>query len=255
MSHFKQPLETIEPDWPAPANVQALVTTRFGGVSSGPYATMNLGDHVGDDVQSVATNRKRLQDRMPAEPCWLKQVHGVEVVKASQHGASADASYTDEALEVSCIMTADCLPVLFCNGQGTGQSTVVAAAHAGWRGLLDGVIEATAAKFPDPNDVMVWLGPAIGPDAFEVGAEVRQAFIAQHTDNHQAFKASPFEQGKYFADLYLLAKMRLQRLGISKVYGGEYCTLNDKCENGEYRFFSYRRDGQTGRMASCVWFE
>ncbi|MCD0494267.1 peptidoglycan editing factor PgeF [Chromobacterium violaceum] len=238
----------ISADWPAPARVRTLVTTRNGGVSQPPYASLNLGAHVGDDPQAVAANRARLRDALPAEPAWLNQVHGVAVADASAVGANApdaDASFAREPGVVCAAMTADCLPVLLCDERGQ----TVAAAHAGWRGLCDGVIEATVAAMAlPPSDLMAWLSPAIGPDAFEVGAEVRQAFIAKDAEADSAFV--DIGNGKYLADIYALARLRLRKLGVSRVYGGDFCTVIDRD-----RFFSYRRDGVTGRMASMIWLE
>jgi len=253
MSHFLQNLQIIEPDWPAPLSVKALTTTCNGGVSTGPYSTLNLGDHVGDVESSVLTNRKRLAQLLPSEPCWLKQVHGIEVVPADGRfqGQAADASFTREINHVSCVMTADCLPVLFCNTKGTQ----VAAAHAGWRGLLDGVLEATLNTFDEGDQIMAWLGPAIGPDAFEVGPEVKTSFVEKDSNAQSAFKTSPLNQGKYLADLYELARQRLKKCGVTKIYGGQYCTYLDKDTSGAFRFFSYRREGVTGRLASCIWIE
>ena len=253
MSHFLQNLQVIEPDWPAPLSVKALVSTRHGGISTGPYETLNLGDHVGDLESSVLTNRKRLSQLLPSEPCWLKQVHGIEVVLADARfqGQAADASFTREINQVSCVMTADCLPVLFCNTQGTQ----VAAAHAGWRGLLDGVLEATLNTFDETDQIMAWLGPAIGPDAFEVGPEVQASFVEKDINSQNAFKASPMHERKYLANLYELARLRLKKAGVERIYGGQYCTVLDKDSSQEFRFFSYRREGVTGRMASCIWLE
>lgn len=253
MSHFLQNLQVIEPDWPAPLSVKALVSTRHGGISTGPYETLNLGDHVGDLESSVLTNRKRLSQLLPSEPCWLKQVHGIEVVPADARfqGQAADASFTREINQVSCVMTADCLPVLFCNTQGTQ----VASAHAGWRGLLDGVLEATLNTFDETDQVMAWLGPAIGPDAFEVGSEVQVSFVEKDINSKNAFKVSPMHEGKYLANLYELARLRLKKAGVERIYGGQYCTFLDKNAAQEFRFFSYRREGVTGRMASCIWLE
>lgn len=190
---------------------------------------------------------------LPSEPCWLKQVHGIEVVPADKRfqGQAADASFTREIGYVSCVMTADCLPVLFCNTQGTQ----VAAAHAGWRGLLDGVLEATLSTFDTTDNIMAWLGPAIGPDAFEVGPEVRAGFVEKDTNNDKAFKPSALNEGKYLADLYELARHCLKKAGVERIYGGQYCTYLDKDDSQEFRFFSYRREGVTGRMASCIWLE
>lgn len=239
----------IVPDWPAPARVRAGTTTRQGGVSVSPWNSFNLGDHVSDDPQAVAENRRRLREarHLPAEPLWLEQVHGIEVVDAATaHGKPmADASVAYRPGHVCAVLTADCLPVLLCDMQGTH----VGAAHAGWRGLVNGVIEQTVLRMGRPaNDLLAWLGPAIGPAAFEVGEEVRQAFIAQDPDATAAFTPSP--AGRWLADIYHLARLRLQRLGVNHIYGGHWCTYTDA-----ERFYSYRRDGVTGRMASLIWLE
>lgn len=246
-------MKWIEPDWPAPARVRALSTTRDGGVSQGVFAGLNLGAHVGDEVARVEANRARLQQaaQIPGPLNWLNQVHGTAVHQVSNQYdvvPDADAACAHEAGLACIVMTADCLPVLFCDRAGT----VVAAAHAGWRGLLGneqgGVLEASIqAMGCNPADILAWLGPAIGSGAFEVGGEVRDAFMAQQAEAEAAFVPSSNE-GKWLADIYLLARLRLARAGVSAVYGGEFCTLGD----GE-RFYSYRRDGQTGRMASLVW--
>lgn len=238
----------IYPDWPAPANVKALCTSRVGGVSQGAFASLNLATHVGDDVAAVTQNRLLLKQQaaLPDEPVWLNQVHGTDVLELEnwQGGVTdADASCTQSAGKVCVVMTADCLPVLFCDQQGQQ----VAAAHAGWRGLCNGVLEQTLQHFQKPGEVMVWLGPAIGPAAFEVGAEVRQAFVQQDAAANRAFV--PTGQGKYLADIYLLARQRLAAAGVTQIYGGNYCTVSTP-----EQFFSYRRDGQTGRMASLIWF-
>lgn len=239
----------IIPDWPAPVAVRAVTTTRHGGASLPPYDSLNLGDHVGDQAEAVRENRRRLREmrQLPGEPVWLKQVHGVAVVDAAAvHGVpEADASFTSHPNIVCAVMTADCLPLLFCNRQGT----VVAAAHAGWRGLLDGVIEATVLRMGvAARDLLVWLGPAIGPGAFEVGDEVRDAFIAHHAAAAEAFL--PSANGRWLADLYQLARQRLNKLGIDAIHGGHWCTCSDSA-----RFYSYRRDGVTGRMASLIWLQ
>ena len=246
-------MKWIEPDWPAPARVRALSTTRDGGVSQGVFAGLNLGAHVGDEVARVEANRARLQQaaQIPGSLNWLNQVHGTAVHQVSKQYdvvSDADAACAHEAGLACIVMTADCLPVLFCDRAGT----VVAAAHAGWRGLLGneqgGVLEASIqAMGCNPADILAWLGPAIGPGAFEVGGEVRDAFMAQQAEAEAAFVPSSNE-GKWLADIYLLARLRLARAGVSAVYGCEFCTFGD----GE-RFYSYRRDGQTGRMASLVW--
>ena len=237
----------IVPDWPSPAGVRALVTTRAGGVSVGAYASMNLALHVGDDPAAVAENRRRLRTHLPAEPLWLTQVHGHAVVRAEDavEGVTADAAFTCRAGRVCAVLTADCLPVLLCNDAGT----VACAAHAGWRGLAGGVVEAAVrATSEPPARLLAWLGPAIGPGAFEVGAEVRAAFLSHSPEAAAAFAAK--ENGKWLADLYRLAELRLHALGVERVFGGGFCTLNEA-----ERFYSYRREGNTGRMASLIWLE
>lgn len=235
----------LVPDWPAPAHVKALQTLRTGGVSLAPWQGLNLGDHVGDEGQHVAANRTTLRTLLPAEPVWLKQVHGIVPVDADLAPIlpEADASFSRQAGTVCAVMTADCLPVLFCDRGGS----VVAAAHAGWRGLLHGVLEQTIQRMAvPPANLMAWLGPAIGPSCFEVGGEVRDAFLAQKGGSSVAFH--PCGQGKWLADIYALARQRLQQAGVVEVSGGDLCTVSDPA-----RFFSYRRDGVTGRMASLIW--
>ncbi|MBL0845362.1 peptidoglycan editing factor PgeF [Pseudomonas mediterranea] len=234
------------PDWPAPARVKACVTTRAGGVSVAPFDSLNLGDHVDDDPEAVTENRRRLTDQFAIRPAWLQQVHGIAVVEADPtRVATADASWTATPGIACTAMTADCLPVLFCNRAGTR----VAAAHAGWRGLANGVLEATLDSLATPADeILAWLGPAIGPQAFEVGPEVREAFIAHLPQAVQAFVPS-HNAGKFLADIYALARLRLAGRGVSAVYGGGLCTVTDP------RFFSYRRSPRTGRFASLVWIE
>ena len=239
----------IYPDWPAPVGVKAVCSTRDGGVSAAAYSSLNLGDHVGDDAQAVQQNRKlyQLNAAMPSVPVWLNQVHSTTVLRvqgAVLPAPIADASVTASRNVVCTVMTADCLPLLVCDRDGQQ----VAAIHAGWRGLCNGIIEQTLAHFQDKSRVMVWLGPAIGPNAFEVGAEVRSAFIRQQATAAQAFHATAND--KYLADLYLLARQRLHLLGVNAIYGGNYCTYQQAAQ-----FFSYRRDGQTGRMASSIWLE
>lgn len=240
--------EPIIPDWPAPARVVCLVTTRNGGVSRGAFASLNLGDHVGDETAAVAANRGVVCRHVVGQPVWLNQVHGTRVVDAAECvGAAippeADASFARRSGVACVVMTADCLPVLFCDTAGT----VVAAAHAGWRGLRAGVLEATVAAMGVPgSELIVWLGPAIGPSAFEVGGEVRDAFMADAMQAAEAF--TPAGNGKWLADIYLLARQRLARIKVTRIYGGNFCTVGEK-----ERFFSYRRDGQTGRMASLIW--
>lgn len=236
----------IVPDWPVPAGVRALSTTRAGGVSVAPYDSLNLGTHVGDDPANVAANRAQVRRIVPSEPAWLNQVHGTVVVDAASVAGvpDADASVSRTPGAVCVVMTADCLPVLLCDRAGT----VVGAAHAGWRGLHGGVIEATVAAMQvAPMDVIAWLGPAIGPTAFEVGDEVRAAFVATDAIADAAFKPAG-QPGKWLADIYLLARQRLAALGVTAVYGGDCCTVSES-----RRFFSYRRDGVTGRMGTLVW--
>lgn len=235
--------------WPAPRGVHAVSTTRLGGISAPPWDALNLGDHVGDDPAAVLENRARLQAALglSAAPRWLQQVHGTAVVVAEQHPAGAvlqaDAAVSFSPQQACVVMTADCLPVLFCSEDGA----VVAAAHAGWRGLLAGVLERTiAAMARPPEQLMAWLGPAISRQAFEVGDELRQAFVQRHASHAAAF--TPGRTGHCWADLPALARQALQRAGVSQIYGGDLCTHADR-----QRFFSYRRDGQCGRMASLIW--
>ncbi len=243
-------INVLQPDWPAPPQVRAISTTRSGGVSEGCYAGLNLALHVEDDPQHVAQNRQQLMSCINQEqsPVWLEQVHGQRVVDlslvAQGEVPQADASMSQSAKTGICtVMTADCLPILICNRQGTR----VAAAHAGWRGLAEGVIESTIKALQQPADqLLVWLGPAIGPEAFEVGDDVREVFLRQHYQTEAAFvKHRP---GHYMADIYQLARIRLSLMGIESVYGGGYCTFSDADQ-----FFSFRRDGKTGRQASMIW--
>lgn len=241
----------LQPNWQAPSNVRALTTFRYGGVSLAPYDSFNFGDHVGDDENAVKINRTLLTEQfgLPQMPLFLTQTHSTRVLRLPSSGndLQADAAYTDRPNQVCLVMTADCLPVLFTHRQGNE----VAAAHAGWRGLCDGILEQTVTHFQSPPaDIMAWLGPAIGPTAFQVGQDVVEKFVAQDLQAEQAFSPDPNHQGKYFGDLYRLAKQRLNRLGITQISGGEYCTYRQK-----EQFFSFRRDGKTGRMASLIWFE
>ncbi|MES2489270.1 MAG: peptidoglycan editing factor PgeF [Pseudomonadota bacterium] len=249
MSDAGVPLSFLRPDWPVPARVRSAVTLRAGGVSPRPYDALNLGVHVGDDLANVMQNRALLRSALalPSEPVWLKQVHGTQVAQlpALPDTLEADASCAASSGVVCAILTADCLPVLFCDDSGS----VVAAAHAGWRGLLAGVLENTVQAMNLPaSRVQAWLGPAIGPQAFEVGSEVRDAFIAGDAAAAQAFVAGA--PGKYFADLYLLARQRLQSHGLTRIYGGGLCTFSDA-----ERFYSYRRESVTGRLASLIWLQ
>lgn len=232
------------PDWPTPAHVRACVTTREGGVSLAPFDTFNLGGHVGDNPAAVAENRSRLGELYGIKPAWLSQVHGIEVVEANPlQQPAADASWSSTPGIACTVMTADCLPALFTDRAGTR----VAAAHAGWRGLANGVLEATVASLEVPaQNVLVWLGPAIGPSSFEVGGEVRDAFVAQHPAASVAFVPGA-RPGKLMADIYALARLRLAAIGVTGVYGGGLCTVTDE------RWFSYRRSARTGRFASLVW--
>lgn len=236
----------IVPEWPAPSHVCAIQTTRLGGVSSAPYDSLNLGDHVNDDPHHVAKNRQLLASFLPTEPVWMNQVHGIRVLDAAKSSciATADAAFTTQKNIVCVTMTADCLPILLCNREGT----IVAAVHAGWRSLCDGVIEATVkAMAVNGHTLMAWLGPAIGPDAFEVGAEVRAQFIEKDQQAASAFKLHGHQ---YSADLYQLARQRLHHVGVTQINGGGLCTHADAS-----RFFSYRRDGVTGRMATLIWLK
>lgn len=241
-------LPLIQPGWPVPANVRAVVTTREGGCSTGPYASFNLATHVGDEERSVWQNRERLRAtlKLPQEPGWLQQVHGTQVVQLPTPAIlEADASVSRQAGLACAILTADCLPVLLCDEAGS----VVAAAHAGWRGLLNGVLENTiAAMACSPSQVMAWLGPAIGPGAFEVGGEVRDAFIQKNVNADAAFQ--PSASGKFMADLYALAEQRLKAAGVRRIYGGGECTHRDA-----QRFYSFRREARCGRMASLIWLQ
>ncbi|MDX1757281.1 MAG: peptidoglycan editing factor PgeF [Marinobacter sp.] len=244
-------LAVITPDWPAPAQVRAGCTTRQGGVSASMWASLNLGSHVQDNEADVQENRRRLADWSGLPPdrfYWLNQVHGTAVACVPVEGVpEADAGVTGQAGQVCTVLTADCLPVLFCDLAGSR----VAAVHAGWRGLCGGVLEQTVAALGrPPEQLLAWLGPAIGPEAFEVGGEVREAFVQADAQAASAFRASPAHSGHYLADLYRLARQRLRSLGLTQIYGGEYCTVSDPT-----RFFSYRRDGITGRMASVIWIE
>lgn len=242
-------LPIIVPAWPAPSGVHAVATTRAGGVSAPPYDTLNLALHVGDEPAAVTENRRRVSAalKLPAQPRWLNQVHGATVSELGRESGvcDADASFTRRPGTVCVVMTADCLPLLICDGAGTQ----VAAVHAGWRGLAGGIIEETLKSFEGPREeLLVWLGPAIGPDAFEVGDEVRETFVTADSSAADAFRANA--RGHWLADIYALARLRLARHGVTRVYGGEHCTVRESDT-----FFSYRRDGATGRMASMIWID
>jgi len=235
----------IVPDWPAPANVHALITTRIGGVSQGAFAGCNLGETVGDDPRAVAENRALLRRLLPGEPRWMKQVHGTRVLDAADASDAqpADAAFSRRAGTVCAVQIADCLPVLLCDRAGSA----VALAHAGWRGLSAGVVELAVERMRlAPPELIAYLGPAIGPGAFEVGDEVREAFVRVDPRAEQAFVRHRAD--KWLADLFTLARQRLARAGVQAVYGGGLCTVSDP-----RRFYSYRRDRTTGRMAAVIW--
>ncbi|CAN5294144.1 peptidoglycan editing factor PgeF [soil metagenome] len=239
----------LTPNWSAPAHVHAYATTRNGGCSAPPYASFNLSYGVGDDPAAVTANRAYLAAalQLPITPLWLHQKHGTVVVSADENYVSApaaDASFATTANRVCLVATADCLPLLICDKAGTQ----VAAIHAGWRGLAAGIIEKTLQQFTaPPQQILAWLGPAIGANVFEVGDEVRDVYVQKYAKDAAFFQ--PGAQGKWLADLYQLARRRLQSMGITEIYGGEHCTYSDS-----QRFFSYRRDGQySGRMTSLIW--
>ena len=240
----------IFPDWPAPSRVKALFTTRNNGVSGAPYTSFNLGGHVGDDPTRVEQNRALLRSFLPEDPSWLNQVHGTTVIDAGARRAGipeGDAVFTRQRANVCAILVADCLPILFCDREGT----IVGLMHAGWRGLAADIIQRTISMIDLPgSQLMAWLGPAIGPDRFEVGEEVRNIFIQRDSKSARAFvrPAAVDNSGKWLADIFLLTRQQLMDAGITEIYGGGVCTYNDPA-----RFFSYRRDGVTGRMAGLIW--
>lgn len=241
----------IQPSWPAPKNVCAVTTTRLKGNSLHPYTSFNLALHVGDDPEHVQSNRKLLSEQLnlASEPVWLQQIHSNKVVSLTEEQLSdiptADASVTVSANRVCTIMTADCLPILICNQRGT----LVAAIHAGWRGLSKGILEATVQAIPEQRfQLLAWLGPAIGPEVYEVGQDVLESFTNHDPKTITAFKAKPNAHNKWLANMYLLARMRLEALGLTAIYGGDYCTFTD-----DEHFYSFRRDGITGRMATLIW--
>lgn len=251
--------EWIVPDWPAPASVRACCSTRMAGSSDGPYAGFNLGLHVGDDPRHVQANRSRLQSHIGARAVFMDQVHGTDMLELDTlrpDGLAADGAFTRQTGLACSVMVADCLPVLLCDARGRQ----VAAAHAGWRGLLGvqgwGVLEAAVASFAAagdpaaPADLMAWLGPCIGPKAFEVGDAVHAAFVADRPSAADCFR--PGADGKWWADLPALARQRLAALGVTRTFGNDgsdaWCTVGNAS-----RFFSYRRDGISGRMAACIW--
>ena len=244
-------MQVINPNWSVPKNIHAFTTTREGGVSLEPYFSFNLGDHVGDNKSAVKTNRTLLVEKfgLPQTPIFLTQTHSTRVLQLPYSGQNleADAVYTNVPHQVCAVMTADCLPVLFTTASGNE----VAAAHAGWRGLCNGVLEETVKYFQaKPEDIIAWFGPAIGPTAFQVGIDVVKQFVAVDEKAKLAFQPDAIEESKYLGNLYQIATQRLNNLGIRQIYGGNHCTFNEK-----ELFFSYRRDNQTGRMASIIWFE
>lgn len=239
----------ITPDWPAPASVKAVSSTRLGGVSEGPFASLNVGLTAGD-LRSIVTRNRALLRRaasMPAEPAWLQQVHGTELVELNgddPQGVTADGSHTTRSSVVCAVMSADCLPVLLCNHAGTK----VAALHGGWRGLAAGIINKGVERFAKSDRLLAWLGPAISVSAYEISAEVRDQFICKDETMATCFK--PSRTGHWFADLYALARKQLASVGVTAVYGGQFCTYTQAD-----KFFSFRRDGKTGRMVSAVWLD
>ncbi|OCG07797.1 multi-copper polyphenol oxidoreductase [Gilliamella sp. wkB178] len=255
-------IKSIYPYWSAPKNIRAFTTTRAGGVSNTPFDSLNLGSKTGDGGVNVAENRRRLieAEQIPSEPYWLNQIHSTIVLDISSiepHAPigkinkktiiEADASYTRQAKQVSVVLTADCMPVLFCSLKGDE----VAAAHAGWRGLCNGILENTVSKFSClPSEIIAWMGPAISAKKFEVGIEVKKQFEAVTKQASSAFTLINEKEHKYLADLYLIARQRLTALGVTQIFGGDYCTHTE-----QDKFYSYRREHKTGRMASMIWFE
>lgn len=240
-------MQAIVPHWPAPGGVRAFMTTREGGVSNGPYASLNLGARCGDRAEAVSENRRRLAAQLPGEPLWLHQVHGAAVIRAEHHTRAepeADAAIATRPGVVCAVTVADCLPILVATPRA------VAAIHAGWRGLAAGVIENTLAGLAGRGDAWVWLGAAIGPKVYEVGTEVRAAFL--HRDARLARAFNPRRPGHWLLDLYAAARIRLQGAGVpaERIFGGGLCTYSDAT-----RFFSFRRDGPSGRMAALIWLE
>jgi len=243
-------LQWLTPDWPAPAGIRAISTTRLGGVSEHPYKALNLGDHVGDETRKVANNRAILRAKLvlPSQPHWLKQVHSSKIIQVSNNSLpsiEADGSFTQQTSQICVVLSADCLPILFSDRAGT----TVAAIHAGWRGLANGIIETTLQAMGLANDsLLAWLGPAIGPEKFEVGADVKAIFAAKAYNTIPAFKS--LSADKWLLDIYQLARVNLAYFGVTHIYGGDQCTYSQS-----NRYFSYRRDGITGRMASLIWID
>ncbi|QLB21336.1 multi-copper polyphenol oxidoreductase [Vespertiliibacter pulmonis] len=243
-------MKIIQPTWVVPNHIHALTTTRLGGVSLAPFASFNLGDHVGDDPQAVEKNRQLLVEtyRLPQFPIFLNQTHTTRVLRLplkDTEDLNADAIYTNQPNQVCLVMTADCLPVIFCSRDGME----IAAAHAGWRGLCNGVLETTIAEFTcQPDEISVWLGPAIGPTAFQVGQDVVDAFARVDEQAREAFVLDSTTSGKFLGNLYQIARQRLNKLGVQAIFGGDYCTYSNVTA-----FFSYRKEHQTGRMATLIW--
>jgi polyphenol oxidase len=236
----------IYPEWSAPRQVHTVSTCRLAGYSKSPYNSFNLAQHVGDNAHHVEQNRQKLihDACLPNSPLWLQQTHSCRVIEASawQPDIEADGCIARQSGEVCVVMTADCLPVLIADKHGQ----VVAAVHAGWRGLCDGILEQTVKQMAvAPEQLLVWFGPAIGSAVFEVGDEVRQAFLTKNPELSWAFK--PTSANHWLADLVQIAKARLRLVGVNSFYGGQWCSFTDQ------RFYSYRRDRQTGRMASLIW--
>ncbi len=237
------------PHWPAPPHIKSMQTLRSGGKSEGKYNSFNLATHVNDEINAVHLNRDLLNQYLPSSPYWLNQTHSVDVLELPSPMLNGDASYTTEKNMVCVVQTADCLPLLVTNMDGT----IVAAIHAGWRGLLNGVIENTIEKMNiSHNELLVWLGPAISDKHFEVGFDVKNSFCEKHSEAEKAFHS--ISDQKWLADIYALAKLRLNLCGVKQIYGGsmsdDYCTFANELE-----YFSYRRDGMTGRMASLIWID
>ncbi|OCG22158.1 peptidoglycan editing factor PgeF [Gilliamella apicola] len=255
-------MKSIYPYWTAPKNIHAFTTTRTGGVSLAPFASLNMGNRTGDNLEHIVENRRRIiqTEQIPSEPYWLTQIHSTIALDISQialqppmgninshQSFEADASYTNQPKQVSVVLTADCMPVLFCTTKGDE----VAAAHAGWRGLCNGILEETVKKFSSPpSKIIAWMGPAISAKKFEVGIEVKQQFEEVDPKAQIAFRLIDSTEQKYLANLYLIAKQRLQALGITQIFGGDYCTYTE-----QDKFFSYRRENNTGRMATMIWFD
>ena len=244
----------IEPNWDVPSHVHAFSTQRRGGYSQGLYKGLNLATHVGDDIETVLLNRQLLKQSLllPTEPFWLNQTHSTEVVELPSSHIEADAAWTCKINTVCSVLTADCLPVFFYHSIENS----IAVAHAGWRGLLNGILENTVKKMTaSPDKLKVWLGPAIGTEQFEVGEEVKDAFCIQDATLESCFEYTKRDSVKtyYRADIYRLAKRRLYNIGIESIFGGDYCTVSSTDEDKRKQFYSYRRDGETGRIANLIW--